>query len=127
MSLAFLHLLLLRVQFLSKVSQHLSSKAENHCASLSIQPLTAGYCRGIGGLTDAAAAPLSCSAMGFQIGFHAVGMGLDIVHLIEICNQTGEPSHIQKLRDLADEMEKQLDEIIQKPTEQQQQLKRKIS
>ena len=76
-----------------------------------------GLYRGTGGLTDAA--PLSCSARNVQIGFHAVGLTLDIIHLIEICNQTGEPSHIQKLRDLADEMEEQLDEIIQKQTKQQ--------
>jgi len=77
-----------------------------------------GFYRGIGGLTDAA--PLSCSARNVQTGFHAVGLTLDIIHMIEICNRTGEPSYVQQLRDLADEMEEQLDEIIQKRTAQQQ-------
>lgn len=66
--------------------------------------------RGIGGLSDAA--PLSCTARNVQMAAHGVAIVFDAVHLINICTKTREPSHIQELRDYANELEKELEEAV---------------
>ena len=50
--------------------------------------------------------PNKCSQGTFDIFYNRV---FDAVHLINICTKTGEPSHIQELRDYANELEKELE------------------